>query len=113
MQCKRLLEQHLGQEISSFAYPYGYHTATIKQLVREAGYTSACAVKYEMSSESTDAFALGRLMVEPNTSVDELTALLTKGYPSVVTTMYKRARTPVWRIARRFSAPVIQHLQGG
>jgi len=110
MQCKKLLEQHLGQEISSFAYPYGYHTATIKQLVREAGYTSACAVKYEMSSESTDAFALGRLMVEPNTNVDALTALLTKGYPSVFTTMYKRARTPVWRIARRCSAPVIQYL---
>ncbi len=42
---KRLLEDRLSQEVCSFAYPYGYHSAAIKRLVQEAGYTSACAVK--------------------------------------------------------------------
>lgn len=111
--CKRLLEQHLDHDVCSFAYPYGYHSTAIKQLVREAGYTSACAVKYGMSSETTDIFALARLMVDPGTNIDAFAALLTDRYPSAVITMYKRARVPVWRIARRCSAPVIRQLQGG
>lgn len=113
LQCKRLLEQHLGQEVCSFAYPFGYHTTAIKQLVQEAGYTSACAVKYEMSSETTDPFALARLMVKPGTGVEAFAALLTNRYPSVVTTIYKRTRVPVWRNARRCSALVMRHLQEG
>ena len=113
VQCKRLLERHLDQEVSSFAYPYGYHTAAIKQLVREAGYSSACAVKYEMSSETTDPFALARLMIKSSTSVGTLAALLTQHHPSAVTAMYKRARVPVWRITRRCLATVRQPLGGG
>jgi peptidoglycan/xylan/chitin deacetylase (PgdA/CDA1 family) len=113
MQCKRLLEQHLALEVCSFAYPFGYYTTAIKQLVREAGYTSACAVKYEMSSETTDSFALARLMVKPGTSINAFASLLTIRYPSVATMLYKRARVHVWRVARRCSAPVIRHLQGG
>jgi peptidoglycan/xylan/chitin deacetylase (PgdA/CDA1 family) len=112
VQCKRLLEHHLDQEVSSFAYPYGYHTAAIKQMVGEAGYTSACAVKYEMCSETTDPFALTRLMVRPVTSVDALATLLSSGYPTVFTEVYKRARIPVWRFARRYSAPLLRRLQG-
>ena len=112
VQCKRLLEQHLGQEVPSFAYPYGYHTAAIKKLIREVGYTSACAVKYEMCSVASDPFALTRLMVRPDTSVDALATLLTSGYPSVFAKMYKRARIPVWRIARRCSARLLRHLPG-
>ncbi len=112
VQCKRLLELHLDQEVLSFAYPFGYHTTVIKQLVRETGYTSACAVKYEMCSETTDPFALTRLIVRPNTSVDALAELLTTRYPSVVTRMYKRARVPVWRMVRRCSALITRHFQG-
>ena len=105
VQCKRILEDRLKREVFSFAYPYGYHTATIKQLVREAGFTSACAVKYEMSSETTDAFALARLMVKPSTSVNTLAALLSTDKPSAVVTLYKRARVPIWRITRRLLIP--------
>lgn len=105
VQCKAILEEHLGQQIYSFAYPYGYHTAAVKQAVQAAGYTSACAVKYEMCSDTTDPFALKRLMVGPTTDLHALEALLTTGYTSALTGMYKRARTPVWRIVRRAKAP--------
>lgn len=110
-QCKKILEDRLGQEIHSFAYPYGYHTNEVKQAVQEAGYTSACAVKYEMSSETTDLFALKRLMVGPTTNIPALEALLTTGYTSALTSIYKRARTPVWRIVRRAKAPVERYFQ--
>ncbi len=103
--CKKILEDHLGQAVQSFAYPYGYHTNAVKQAVQAAGYTSACAVKYEMCALSTDIFALKRLMVGQTTDLRALEALLTTGYTSALTSMYKRARTPVWRIVRRAKAP--------
>jgi peptidoglycan/xylan/chitin deacetylase (PgdA/CDA1 family) len=114
VQCKHILEQHLGQEIESFAYPFGYHTATTQRLVREAGYTSACAVKYEMSSETDTPFSLARLIVSADTSVQALAALLKQETPSV-TTFYKRAATPAWRLARRSISFTqnVRHSKGG
>ncbi len=116
LQSKRLLEDHLGQEIFSFAYPYGYYTARIRQLVREVGYASACAVRHAMSSETDDPFSLARLMVRADTTIKEFAALLTGRSSSPVTATYKiyaRARTPVWQLFRRCAAPVTQHLQEG
>ncbi len=112
VRCKKLLEDHLGLEVSTFAYPYGYHSPTIKRLVREAGYTSACAVGYAMSSKTTDPFALVRLRMGADTSVDALAALLAQPIPSIGTTIYKRSRTSGWRLVRLCSALVGRLLQG-
>jgi peptidoglycan/xylan/chitin deacetylase (PgdA/CDA1 family)/glycosyltransferase involved in cell wall biosynthesis len=113
VQCKRHLEDHLDQEVSSFAYPFGYHTADIRRLVQEVGYTSACAVKYAMSSETTDPFALARLVVRPDTNVDALAALLGGHSSPVFATIYARARTPLWQLARRSSASMTRRLEEG
>jgi peptidoglycan/xylan/chitin deacetylase (PgdA/CDA1 family) len=113
VQCKKLLEGHLGQEVTSFAYPYGYHTAAIKRLVREAGYTSACAVKYEMSSNTTDPFALARFLVSADTGVDALAALLNKDFPPFIAGMFKRPSTSVWRLIRCCSASLRSIHQAG
>lgn len=113
VRCKKLLENHLGQKILSFAYPHGYHSTTTKRLIRKAGYTSACAVKYAMSSETTDPFALARLLVNAATSVDDLSILLTQCIPSIGTEIYVQARVPIWRLARLCSASVRKYLQGG
>ena len=40
-----VLQDRLGHEISSFAYPFGFHGPRIRALVERAGFTSACAVK--------------------------------------------------------------------
>jgi peptidoglycan/xylan/chitin deacetylase (PgdA/CDA1 family) len=110
---KSLLEQQLGQTVSSFAYPFGYYTATTQELVQAAGYTSACAVKHAMSSETTNPFALARLMVNADTDIEAFEALLTNHNPSIATTVdtvYKRMRTPVWQFARRSSALMQQYI---
>jgi len=110
---KRLLEDHLDQEIFSFAYPYGYHTARVRQLVQEAGYTSACAVRHAMSSVTDDPFSLARLMVHADTTIKEFAALLIGRSSSPATAVYKiyaRARTPAWQLARRCTASVMQPL---
>lgn len=112
VRCKKLLEDHLGQEVSTFAYPYGYHSATIKQLVRETGYTSACVGSNTMSSATTDPFALARLRIGADTNTDALGELLAQPITSVGTTITKRFRTTGWRLIRRYSASVTRHLQG-
>lgn len=112
VQCKRLLEQYIGQEVLSFAYPYGYHTTGIKQLVKDAGYTSACAVKYEMCTETTDPFALTRLIVNADMSTHELADVLTKG-TSPTRTLSKRIATPLWRLARRAALTKTRYRQPG
>ncbi|GAC1389434.1 MAG: polysaccharide deacetylase family protein [Ktedonobacteraceae bacterium] len=113
VQSKRLLEQHLGREVSSFAYPYGYHTTTLRQQIREAGYTSACVVKHKLGSEKSDPFALARLTVRADTSVDALASLLTKPSPSLVSIMYTFVRALAWQLARYSSASVKRYLNGG
>lgn len=103
VRCKQLLEDRLGQPILSFAYPYGYHNSTTKQLVRDAGYTSACAVRYEMCARAADPFALSRLLVTAETRTHALRTLLTTPLPSVGTALYKQIRVPLWRFVRRCS----------
>ena len=113
VQSKQLLEQHLGQDVSSFAYPFGYSTAMVRRQVQEAGYTSACAVKHAMSSEITDPFALTRLMVKSDTSVDALATLMDGHNPPLLPLLYARARTPMWQLVRRSSALVTRRLHEG
>jgi peptidoglycan/xylan/chitin deacetylase (PgdA/CDA1 family) len=100
---KELLEDHLGQAVCSFAYPYGYSTVRVRHLVEEAGYTSACAVRHALSSEDGSLFSLARLMVRPDTSLDEFATLLTgksSSWGAALYNMYARARTPLWRLVR-------------
>ncbi len=97
--CKQILEEHLAQKVSSFAYPHGYYTAAVKQMVRLTGYTSACAVKYKMSSTVDDPFALSRLLVAVDTDIDEFAALLTERISGK--SVFLQARTETWRFMRR------------
>lgn len=113
---KRLLEDHLGQETCSFAYPYGYQTARLRQIAREIGFTSACAVRHAKSSITDDAFCLARLMVHADTDLNTFSALLSDAHTSplsAVHSLYLRARTPAWQFVRRGSASMIRYFQGG
>lgn len=103
VQSKNILEEHLGEKVLSFAYPYGYHTSAVKRIVREAGYTSACAVKNALSTEKTDPFALARILVDPTADVDAFAALLEGHDKRVRTAVYTRPLIPAWRLARYFT----------
>lgn len=110
--CKHLLEDQLGREVMSFAYPHGYHSHAVKRIVRETGYTSACAVKYEMSSVTTDPFALSRLSVDADTGREMFAALLTRTGPVPEKNLYTDMRVALWRLVRRCSSLVKpQYLQ--
>lgn len=100
---KMVLEQHLGQPILSFAYPYGYHNMRTEALVQRAGYASACAVRNALSSREDHRYALSRVEVKGNLHVSELDRLLTHGHLETGP-MSERLRTKAWRFVRRWDA---------
>jgi peptidoglycan/xylan/chitin deacetylase (PgdA/CDA1 family) len=73
---KEILEERLSRKVATFAYPFGLYTEAISNMVREVGYSSACAVRYSMSSTGDDVFALARLMVTRSTSLSDFHRLV-------------------------------------
>jgi peptidoglycan/xylan/chitin deacetylase (PgdA/CDA1 family) len=97
---KRHLEDGLGVGINSFAYPYGYYSQAVRDLVVSAGYTSACAVRYSMSPPHDDRFALCRQFVRHDADMPYFEALLAGKEPRVWT-IYDRLRSQTWRCMRQ------------
>jgi peptidoglycan/xylan/chitin deacetylase (PgdA/CDA1 family) len=73
---KHILEQQLQRPVESFAYPFGYSNRTVRRLVRDAGYLSACAVRDLTSSSRDDPFAVSRWTVPAGMGADELLSVL-------------------------------------
>jgi len=97
---KSILEQQLGQPVTSFAYPHGYFTPQVRQLVAQAGFLAACAVKYALSALTDDRFALARLLVPANTDIARFSALLS-GQGRRVAPRGESVQVKVWRFMRR------------
>jgi peptidoglycan/xylan/chitin deacetylase (PgdA/CDA1 family) len=109
--CKHLLEEVLGREVPSFAYPHGFHSATVRRLVRQAGYTSACAVGNALSSHADHVFSLARLMVRADTTYQQIATWLA-GRDAPVAPYPERLRTRAWRLYRRARARSSNALRG-
>jgi peptidoglycan/xylan/chitin deacetylase (PgdA/CDA1 family) len=97
---KELLEEHLGQRIPSFAYPFGFYSSRVMHIVRESGFDSACAIGRKMSSSHDNRYALSRLMIWPDTSVDMLDATLSIGHGPLVASPVKRLHLGMRRYMR-------------
>jgi peptidoglycan/xylan/chitin deacetylase (PgdA/CDA1 family) len=100
---KSVLEQQLGRRVPTFAYPYGFYSSEVRQLVQQAGYSSACAVKNAMSAVTDDPFALARITVDSNTDVERFYRLIA-GHGLRIAPRGERISTKVWRLARRSAA---------
>lgn len=109
VQSKTVLEQHLGQPVSTFAYPHGYYSSRVRQLVQEAGFSSACAVKHGLSHSSDDRFALGRIIVTRDTDVETLGRYL-RGENLRLAPSRERLQTTGWRFVRRSQKVLQQHV---
>ncbi|MEA2384870.1 MAG: hypothetical protein QOH72_4841 [Solirubrobacteraceae bacterium] len=103
--CKVMLEDALGARVRSFAYPHGYSTGAVRALVAAAGFDSACAVRNAFSSPADDRFALARLTVRTDTTVDRVEAWL-EGAGASIASPRERARTRASRVVRRLRATV-------
>jgi peptidoglycan/xylan/chitin deacetylase (PgdA/CDA1 family) len=97
--CKDLLEDELGNEVRSFAYPCGLHSTRVLRAVEAAGYNSACATMNALSSRYDRVFALARLTVRATTTPAQMVAwLANRGAP--VAPYAERLRTKASRVYR-------------
>ncbi len=69
---KAALEDALGSEISSFAYPYGAWDARCVNAVRETGYRAACTTRTGWALRDGDPYLLRRLTVFNTDTVGSL-----------------------------------------
>lgn len=100
---RQILEDGLGRPVTTFAYPYGYHTGLIKRTVREAGYTNACGVKQALSHPGDDPFAMSRIIVYADTPPETFRDWLAgDGLP--LGWRNERLVTRGWRTVRRLKA---------
>jgi peptidoglycan/xylan/chitin deacetylase (PgdA/CDA1 family) len=102
MRSKVVLEDHLGRSVQSFAYPHGYASKATRQLVWQAGFTSACRVRHALSSTEEDRFALSRIIMTSNIRTDDLESLLA-GENLPVAPPPDRLLATGWRVARKVS----------
>jgi peptidoglycan/xylan/chitin deacetylase (PgdA/CDA1 family) len=97
---RQMLEDRLAAPVSSFAYPFGYHSNAVRRAVRRAGYSCACAVKNALSHPGDDTFAIARVLIERDTGVAGIDALL-DGRGAALAAPGERLRTRAWRGYRR------------
>ncbi len=105
---QRLLAENVAPP-HSFAYPFGYYSRAVRALVQQAGYTSACAVRYALSSPRDDRFALSRLIVTADTDLPSFEKLLLSGGRQPEAT-YLRVRSAAWESVRRSRQIVRRHV---
>jgi peptidoglycan/xylan/chitin deacetylase (PgdA/CDA1 family) len=97
---KEMLEDELGHQVPSFAYPHGFHCSRIRRVVATTGHTSAAAVMNALSSQRDDPFSLARLMIRANTTPNQISEWL-DGRGARIAPYRERVRTKAWRMYRR------------
>ncbi len=97
---KHDLEDALGGEITSFAYPHGYATPAIRRIVSKAGFACACRVRNALSGAGEDRFALSRIVITEDVDALRLASLLAGGTLPVAPPA-DRLVSVGWRLARR------------
>ena len=60
---KQLIEEQLGMECSHFAYPYGLLTEKTRELVKKAGFKTACSTRSGFNNAERDPLILHRIEV--------------------------------------------------
>jgi len=96
---KRWLEDEIGLAVPGLAYPFGYSSARVRELAREAGYRYAHAVDNRTASAAEDPFAVPRLTVRRATTRPEFRRLA-DGH-TTARLLEDRALTRAWSVVRQ------------
>jgi len=67
--CRDAIAAHLGRPPRHFAYPNGYHTPGVRNLVRTAGFQAAVTIEDEENRHGGDPFELKRKVLWENTTL--------------------------------------------
>jgi peptidoglycan/xylan/chitin deacetylase (PgdA/CDA1 family) len=101
--CRRTLEDVLGHTVRTYAYPSSYSDGRVRQSVRAAGWTSACAGANAFSSPHDDPFRIARLTVLADTGSEVFQGWV-DGRGARRAPFHERPRTTAWRLYRRVRA---------
>ena len=71
-QSRSLIEKNIDQPIEGFCYPHGFYRADVRQAVIDAGFSYACGVRQRMAHGHDDRFTLARIVVERDSSTDQI-----------------------------------------
>jgi peptidoglycan/xylan/chitin deacetylase (PgdA/CDA1 family) len=94
------LEDMIGREVTTFAYPHGNHHRGVRAAIIEAGLDSAAAVKNAFSHAADDPYAIARWIVEEGTSIERMREVLDgRGLP--IAWEGERFITRGYRVVRR------------
>jgi len=72
VESKKILEEKLGREIKTVAYPYGSCNEGVKKITRDAGYIFAVATDKAPLGLHEDMYQIRRIGIFPNTTVGGL-----------------------------------------
>ncbi len=61
---KQLIEEKLGIQVKTIAYPYGLHNDTVREVVKESGYEGGFTVYGQHMSNGGDPTLLGRFALD-------------------------------------------------
>ncbi|MCB1339042.1 MAG: polysaccharide deacetylase family protein, partial [Maritimibacter sp.] len=95
----RALEDRLGRAVTTFAYPFGYASATTRALVRAAGVVAACRVTHGLATAGEDRYGLSRIIATadiPDARFGDFLA----GRRLPVAPVQRSAKRRVWRAWR-------------
>ncbi len=95
------LEGHLGRTVSSYAYPFGYHTRDAANALRDAGFSQACAVMDLPAVAGDDPLSLPRIYVGPQTTPEMLLRLVHRR-PARVLRRWALVKKQLWHVGRRW-----------
>ncbi len=94
------LEDRIGRTVSSFAYPFGYHSPSGRRAVRDAGYRQACAVGELPARAGDNRWSLPRVQVWNDTTPEALAAMVTWRPPPAIRA-WARSKQGIWQLGRR------------
>lgn len=97
---KRMLEDLVGAQIATFAYPHGAYDAAVRETVIRAGFRSAAAVKNAFSHREDDPWAIARYTVTAADGAEQIVAIL-EGRGAPLAWREDRLRTRAARVARK------------
>lgn len=98
---KSAVEQLIGRDVNTFAYPHGAYNRAVRELVVDAGFTSAASVKNAISHTADDSFAIARWTITSGSTTDEVRSIL-DGTGAPLAWRRERLRTTGFRVVRRF-----------
>ncbi|MFE2963486.1 polysaccharide deacetylase family protein [Streptomyces sp. NPDC059340] len=100
LRCKEIIADELGTRPASFAYPYGYSSRRVRQVVRETGFAQSLAVGNGLARRRQGPYALQRVTVRRTTGIEEFERLV-EGRAIALNFVRDRALTKGYAMVRR------------